>query len=386
MLNFIKEIRDKLTLSMNRSHNKPNSSIYDSVNESNIKDSTSLLILGNGFNLDMNFRTRYQDFSTKCLTGDSSSQCNSELYRRLLVECKEQPWADLEQAIKRFAIDSRNMKINVKKEKAFFDYLVRNLGLYMFGEEEYHSIPHDICNPKAFPISNKQNLEELNALSLMMLKRVIKSEYKLQVLSFNYSWMEKIAQVVAYGLKKNECDKKNEPNETNYDQNNGKPYIIYPGFYDKYDHAYEIQKAHFDFNYLHINGSKCVLGTDNDPRIPKKMSFVKKASQLKPNAYKFEFQDYKSIIFFGYSFGECDSDFNKVLLDSMTSKNSSENPEFIIVTHNDESSSQIEDRLRTYMPDISQHVRYSFIHTENADIEESCSKLESYIFNSRISK
>lgn len=292
MLNFIKEIRDKLTLSMNRSDNKSNSSINESVNESNIKDSASLLILGNGFNLDMKFRTRYKDFYTKYLTGDNSLQCNSELYRRLLMENKEQRWTDIEQVIKRFAIDSRNMKINVKKEKAFFDYLVRNLGFYMPGEEGFHSRPHDICNPKASPIANKQNLEELDALSLMMLKRVIKSEYKLQVLSFNYSWMERIAQVVAYGLYKNECDKKNEPNETNNAQNNDEPYIFYPGFHDKYDHAYEIQKAHFDFNYLHINGSKCVLGTDNDPKIPKKMSFVKKASQLKPNAYKYEFQDY----------------------------------------------------------------------------------------------
>ena len=115
------------------------SKVLGSINNPNCKYTCllalQLLVLGNGFNLDMKFRTRYQDFYTRCLTGDDSLKYNSELYRRLLVENQKQTWADIEQVIKQFAIDSINMEINIEEEKAFFDYLVRELGFYMHGEE-----------------------------------------------------------------------------------------------------------------------------------------------------------------------------------------------------------------------------------------------------------
>lgn len=346
MFNFIKVIRDKLSLPKKNSQNI-NSSINVSVTRRNIKESASLLILGNGFNLDMKFRTRYKDFYTRYLNDNNSVKYkNSELCRLLLDKNKNRQWADIEQVIKQFAIDSRTMTIDIEEEKAFFDYLVRELGFYMHGEDAFHSVPDDVCkfSPEMKP--HKQDLETLDTLSLRLLRGIMQSEYKIKVLSFNYSDMQSIATTVAYGMVKH---------------NNGND-VHSLRFCNDYHLAGKLTKEHFEFEYPHISGSKCVLGTDDDSKIPDYLSFMRKSAQLEPDAYSVDFSGYRYIIFFGFSFGECDSNFNKILFDKLCKMENK--PKLVIITYDTESSTQIEDNMKKFMKDdLEQQLEYSFLFT-----------------------
>ena len=279
-----------------------------------LKDSNVLIILGNGHNLALGLRSNYRDFGKryiKSMGKFSNSRLCNELIR--LYNLEPTLWNDFEKQIKEFALSYNPIKDNAIIEYELFEWLRYNLGWYMDGEAKYWFL----INPS---IKNNSYYNKFaNSLPYIMLKDIICNNYKFDILSFNYTWLELLINNIT-------CDVFNIPRTS----------IHYNYLAEK------LYENKFNIKYAHLSGNRCVLGIDDDVRIHRDISFLKKSHQLKSSSnYPQNMQHYKSIMIYGHSFGETDNDFIKFLFSNMMNNSVENNPKFYFITLDSKSKTEL---------------------------------------------
>lgn len=322
-----------------------------------IKDSKVLIILGNGHNLALGLRTSYADFGKlyiKQMIKFSESKLCNDLVKSYYSA--PQSWNNLEQKIKEFALSFDPINDNVQIEYIFFDWLRKNLGWYMDGEAKYWFL----INPTS---DNKTYHDKLtNSLPYFMFQTILNNDYRYDILSFNYTWLKVL-------LNRITCDIYNlPPSSTQYNYS-----------------AENIYESRFNINYVHLSGNNCILGIDDDKRVSDSISFLKKAHQFNSsNNYPLNLHKYKSILIYGHSLGESDTDFMKLLFADMMDKDINNNPKLYFVTYDSASKhtilNNLTKHLRSDLSEIQRHIEYDFIITNEIHLDDAKTKLSQILF------
>lgn len=162
-----------------------------------MENSKILVILGNGHNLGMTFRTTYADFAKHYLF-DAEMYPNSKLYHHLYSSFQNAKnsnllWSDMENEILRFATSEDWKRCNIQKEREFFEHLRTNLGFYMDGEAKnklfgglYNAID-----------GVKDNCSMMDTLPIVLFRLILLQKKRYDIVSFNYSCLEYILYKIA---------------------------------------------------------------------------------------------------------------------------------------------------------------------------------------------
>lgn len=136
-----------------------------------------VLILGNGFDLDLGLNTRYSDFITSDLFKHIASNNNMAL--AVQNEIKINRWIDLEVFIKNYVVNNKN-NLDANKTEMEFNEIKETLLLYM-SKIDY----------------SKLNMNS-NAARLM---RAISDDDTWRILNFNYTDFDKICYMLGVNAK-----------------------------------------------------------------------------------------------------------------------------------------------------------------------------------------
>ncbi len=318
-----------------------------------LEESRVLIVLGNGHNLAMGLRTSYSDFASHYLIGNNSneiSQLKKYLKRSYAKQSKN--WSDMEGEIKCFALHNPPSSLNIDIERKYFRDLIQDMGFYMDGEAKYQFLCNHIEN----------NPDFIESLPVFLFKTILNQDRHYKVISLNYTDldlpMDCLARDIVFPF--NEQSKLSDIEITR--------------------RIHEYTRARFDVRYVHLSGTKCILGIDDDTRIHKCMNFLKKAYQFEKTPYNnVNLKDYCAVLFYGYSFGETDSDFVRALFNEVLQNSIFENPKLYFVTRDDVGKEAILNNLafhlNTQLSTIQKHIRYDFIIDNGKDNSSSRSAL-----------
>ena len=320
---------------------------------SKIEESGVLIVLGNGHNLAMGLRTSYSAFASHYLIDNNSNE-NSQLKKYLTSSYAKHPnnWSDMEGEIKYFALHNSPSSLNIEIEHKYFIELIQDMGFYMDGEAKYQFLCNHIDN----------NPDFIESLPVFLFKTIFNQDRHYKVISLNYTDldlpMDCLARDIVFPF--NEQSKLSDIEITR--------------------RIHEYTRARFDVRYVHLSGTKCILGIDDDTRIHKCMNFLKKAYQFEKTPYNnVNLKDYCAALFYGYSFGETDSDFVRALFDEVLQKSIFENPKLYFVTRDDVGKEAILNNLTFHLNSplstIQKHIRYDFIIDDGKDNSSSRSAL-----------
>lgn len=302
-----------------------------------------LIILGNGHNLGMNFRTSYKHFADLYLTHNNYESNDSRLYNYLANLYKDTKWNDLEADIKAFVFTPQASLCDRIIEHNFFEKLRHDIGFYMLGESRFQLLCREdwVIN------------ESLNSLSGYIFDYIFRQSYRYDIISFNYTCLEEIAKV--YIAKKYGYDRNRAFNDSKIN---------------------DLVNDMINVNYIHIAKNMCVLGTENDPSIPESFSFIKKINQINKGAYQINLADYKRVLIYGHSLGQSDYDFFSRMFGDVLKNNT----EIVIVTLNEPSKKDIVDNLQNiyHIEDCDSHFKISFLLSDD-NLNDNKVKLANYL-------
>lgn len=305
-----------------------------------MEKSNVLIILGNGHNLGMGFRTSYSNFANHYLRG-SIAFPSSQIYNRLVASFNESfennmIWGDLETELKKIAISLRDDEYDRDVELEYFERLRDNLAFYMNGEAQYQILGglYKMINDAQCSISPK-------SLPISLFEYILLQNKSYDIISFNYTCIESILYWQTYLLLY-----QREP----LNLNNDSRVISY-------------YRSRININYVHIAGTKCIFGAENDPSIPESLSFIKKINQIREDAYQCNFLQYKTILIYGHSLGQSDYDFFSRMFNEVLGTGK----EIVIVTLDNSSKEEIKNNLRNLynIKESDLGLRISFLLTKN---------------------
>lgn len=238
--------------------------------------SHNLLILGNGFDLDLGYKTRYSDYVNSSLWPFRETVMSSigvPNLRNYIFDFTEQHkdnlgnvrWIDIEQMLREYAIsknnpDSFNQDI-VESDKRDYELLVGKFAEYirqelLRGRTDFYSL-----HP-----------------SYKIVEAISQSSKAWKGYTFNYSPSE---EIISFMLS-------------------------------------EVKKATFSIPFFHIHGavempyapSSIILGID-DVAIPKEYKFLRKSwnKDFAPHTLDDDLVNADQIVFFGLSFGQIDREY-----------------------------------------------------------------------------
>lgn len=294
-----------------------------------------ILIIGNGFDIDLGLKTRYSDFSKsnnwKTLMKDTYS-FNTDLLGELLNAKEKDAWFDIEKTMDGYvrSIKPHYLVDNIiNKDKANFEKVSDALSNYLKEEQENRILNKD-------------------SYAAQVLRMIVEAG-GFDIYTFNYTNLENIA---------NSCDVKIDSSKI-----------------------------------THVHGSlendSIILGilTDPDNQIYEQYSFMYKDNSrfyMSNNMYE-DFEKANDIIFFGHSINVMDFLYFKDFFIKQSGKNGEYKRKHItIFTYDDASNQQIRNSIRNAQVDLSQLFRRNdikFIQTkllyENDKNEEQ--KFESFV-------
>ncbi len=275
---------------------------------------TSVLILGNGFDLDLGLKTRYSDFA-KSKEWDELYHIMkwsvSGLGHYLEKKSKEDNWFDIEESIAKYVKEKeqRNDFQNVYEDKCYFEILKRKLASYVDSFEVWETIKDNSLAAKIMEIDDT---------------------YKCfaKIYSFNYTNYE-IATI--------------------YNEN------IHP-----------ILKK----EYVHNSGNNIVLGVGEQDCISTEYSFLKKVNQnIAPANLLVDLIDANEVIFFGHSINRYDMQYFRRYFDICSQEyNRLPKRHITFITKNEDSIIMIKDNLAyaiTSVTDFQMSCQVEFISTED---------------------
>ena len=310
-------------------------------------ESNVLILLGNGYNRALGLRTSYADFGSHYLTHIDVP--DSALNRFLVDSFSQDPrnWSDMENEVKKFALTYKPSKMSSEAEMRYFDCLIKDVSFYMDGEAKYQFLCKAI---------QKQS-EMQKTLPMFIFQAILnRQDYHYKVLSFNYTDMSPILQELGSVLLPVGEDFETLDSEEKRDYINTINSIV-------------------DVEYIHLSGKKCILGIDDDPRIHPDLNFLKKAYQFEASSnYPQNLRQYRTIIAYGLSFGETDSDFCRILFDGILERERKDNPRFLFITKDEDGKKGILNnlvrRFNVPLSIIQRHLDYEFILTDDYDKSE----------------
>ena len=276
-----------------------------------------LLIVGNGFDLDLGLRTSYRDFASSAFW-----PCNvqAELYSLddfLGKEKKSQKWFDLEMSLRKYATDpacESKARYNTKALKVMYGKLVGNMMEYL--NEEFR---------------NAALVED--SMAAKVLSGVIANGFYGSVYTFNYMSLSDIANRL--GL--------NTPPKT-----------------------------------IHIHGAlknkTAILGFDEDVEVHDKLKFMYKAfnPSYLSNTLIHDLSTAEEVVIFGHSLGDIDYMYFKDFFTSlvMDSRNKCNRRKVTIFTYDYDSRMEILTQLHRRKLSIEQITRlndFNIICTHGSD-------------------
>lgn len=276
-----------------------------------------LLIIGNGFDLDLGLRTTYWDFAKSRLWPCCTQTEIYSLYDFLEKEKKTQKWIDLEVSLRKYAREpayESKALYDAKIVKSMYDKLVGNMMEYL--NEEFR---------------NAALVED--SMAVKVLRGVIANGFYDSVYTFNYTSLSDIANRL--GL--------NTPPKT-----------------------------------IHIHGAlknkTAILGFDEDVEVHDKLKFMYKAfnPSYLSNTLIHDLSTAEEVVIFGHSLGDIDYMYFKDFFTSlvMDSKNRCNRRKVTIFTCDYDSRMEILTQLHRRKFSIEQITRlndFNIICTHGAD-------------------
>ena len=207
-----------------------------------------VFIIGNGFDLDLGWKTSYKDFAASDFWPVHAAQhaCPMEEYLSKKVDVER--WYDLESILREYAADDRSSHIKAHpKDEPFFNELRDSLTNYIRQEETH-------------PINTE-------SLAVRVLEAIVSNGYFSSVYTFNYTDLSKIAEKV--GINKR-----------------------------------------FDFKYVHgnVRDDSIILGVDDHSELREGYGYLRKvfSEYYKSNHIRYDLQECNEVVFFGHSLGDMD--------------------------------------------------------------------------------
>lgn len=314
----------------------------------------SILVIGNGFDLDLGLKTKYSDFAKSSFWpkvdfnslpitpdgyildfGDEPHNISMidyiETIRNLVLEDKT--WFDLENELLNYATNyaPHNTFSTAKEDKIYFNNL--RLGLHKFIEQE-----------------QKKSSPRINVDSCAA--NVLKTSCFDMVYSFNYTDINQFGK--SLGLSQ------------------------------------EIQCQHLHGD---LSNNSIILGV-NETKLATGYAWLHKTSSRHYPSHDVynALKDAKDIIFFGLSFGSIDFIYFKRFFQELSSGNAIEEnskQNITIVTKNDDSQFEIKDRIREMDVDVQRLFEQShldFIITDEKRSQERLNEILSQMYNGKMIK
>lgn len=262
---------------------------------------SKVLILGNGFDLELGMKTRYSDFANSDIW-EQSFQDDMQIYRPetligyLNKEKEKNAWFDIEQSMLSYVINKNDLygipDNDINTDKNSFRKLCLALTMYLKNVQTYYRL-------------------RKNNVAIEVLKAVAANGYFRSIYTFNYTSLRQIASDTGITLG--------------------------------------------DTNIMHVHGSLAdddiILGVmaDNASIIPEEYSFLYKDNSryYRSNNMATDLDEANELVIFGHSINGMDFDyFREFFLKQAGEKGDFKKKRITIFTYDENSDSQIRNSIR----------------------------------------
>ena len=259
----------------------------------------TLVILGNGFDLNLGLRTSYSDFMNSTDCQDLIKDRNNYLLNRIFSNFKLKNWIDLENELKFFA-KTFNDYDNSSIEKFRIEYRSLQSALNNYLQKIEQEATAEKSNPSI--LLNKSHAGKL-------LKLMSEHPDRFDIITFNFTDLNRIADAMGF------------------------------------EH---------DLSYTHIHGSiaeeNIIIGFEDSTKDIDNFSFMIKTFNNYYSGKKVRkmLDSYDDIIIFGHSLGTVDYQYFSKFFNDISTPENTRNREvkLCIVTYNEKSKLDILDQLR----------------------------------------
>lgn len=274
-----------------------------------------VFIVGNGFDLNLGWNTRYDDYihSKYCPihpVGGDSCPMEEFLARKLEVE----RWYDLECFLREYAANGHQSHIKADpKDEPFFNKLRESL--------------------TAFIMQEAQKEIDADSLAVKVLKAVVENGYFSSIYTFNYTDLSHTATMAG------------------------------------------IQKK-FDFKFVHGDAihNSIILGVDSHSDLREGYAYLRKGNSehYRFNHIRYDLQECDEVVFFGHSLGDMDYPYFEDFFYTQSRCVSRKDAKRItIITKDNHSRLQIMEQLRKMNAGETEHLQndneFNIIMTEAPD-------------------
>lgn len=260
-----------------------------------------VFIVGNGFDLNLGWNTRYEDFiHSKCcpIQPAGSGSCPMEEYLARQVEIER--WYDLECYLQEYALNRNHSRIKADpKDEPFFDKLRESLTAYITQEA--------------------QKEIDADSLAVKVLKAIVTNGFFSSIYTFNYTDLSRIARMAGI-LKK------------------------------------------FDFKFVHGDAyhDSIILGVDGHSDLREGYAYLRKVNSehYRSNHIRYDLQECDEVVFFGHSLGDMDYPyFADFFYTQSHCTNRKDGKRITIFTKDNHSRLQIMEQLRMMNAGETEHLQ-----------------------------
>lgn len=282
-----------------------------------------VFIIGNGFDLDLGWNTRYSDFATSQYWPTSNYNFYQNLQRVLQEKAYIEKWFDLEQVLLEYAILPPTKEYYnrtndyLKEDKKFFEKVSTSLTEYLQNEQKKTPIKKD-------------------SIAIKVLKAIVNNGYFTSIYSFNYTDLNVVASKAG------------------------------------------ISPVSYEHVHGNIKDNSIILGVKDSAELKEGYSFLYKTfnRHYESHPIQYDLMDADEIVFFGHSLGVNDYHyfqrfFQKQCDEQLERK---DGKDITIITYNETSRISILEQLRKMNDNKTDQLfllnRLQFICTENGETEK----------------
>ena len=322
-----------------------------------------ILIVGNGFNLDLGFKTSYGAFCEKFFKNNVINElhCKSGLFQFLKEKAdKSEYWFDLEDEMRNYVLESRFICSSTKKEDLlFYNYLNSYTHFWMttfgyiteFNElKEYHQDNPNSLDSTVNRFPNR--IRNRDSIAYDIIKHIVSNKsYFNQIVSFNYTNLRNILRCVlgeTVGFGQPQLD-------TQFEQLPPVQYL----------------HCNFDDDKVILGIEQVILNKDHQRvEVPEAFSFLQKCNQFSSLSERQrvieDIMAADELVIFGHSLGTSDADYFRPLFKDMFAEKPLHERKITIITR--DNNSDILRHIETYAEiDIFSHNNYkniSYLYTD----------------------
>ena len=306
----------------------------------NLHKGKTTLIIGNGFDIDLGFKTRYDDFVESRLFPNNKQFPESNLCSFIIEQKGEEKWGGIEAALEDYALRPKK-EHTFKEDIDYYNGLCGCFRAYL-GNAVYGN---PLCPDIQSHLHNEDSCAAYFIIESILFDNAIDN-----VISFNYTPFVGIVNAV---------------NEKNHHIEKSVVKCIMEGI---------------NFLELHKGSNQeMVLGISSDAKlVDTRYNFLKKSHIAPPPPIWKELQESERLIFWGFSFSKCDQpyfrDFFKYI-----SYSDKEKREIFIVTKNEESKeiclANIENMLGDGLTPLFLSNEVTWVFTDKGHQSDEFSKL-----------